>query len=133
MSNETENSNPLEDLYVSKDEVDLEQLRDGLNGVIQIIKETGEPRPQSGFQDLSNKQQFVALLLYRRAAAELGHHEDTEVGAQSSWFTEYIDVDDSRIRQYRGEFEFVENDSDRGGYYIPGFDLDSAIDKIDQE
>ncbi|NLV08190.1 hypothetical protein GOC83_18875 [Haloarcula rubripromontorii] len=133
MNDDSDTNNPLEDLYVSKDEVDFEQLRDGLSGVVQIIKETGEPRPQSDFEGLSNKQQFVALMLYRRAAVELGHLDKDEAGASSGWFNEYIDVDSSRFSHYSSDLDFVENDSERGGYYIPGFDIGEAIDGIENE
>lgn len=131
MSDDTGDDNPLEDLYVSKDEVDFEQLRNSLDGLIQIVKETGEPRPQPEFEDLSNKHQFVALMLYRRAAVELDHYDDDQVGANSNWFAEYIDVDNSRFSHYSSDLAFVENDGDRGGYYIPAFDIGEAIDAID--
>lgn len=133
MSDESAANNPLDDLYVSKDEVDLKQLRDGLEGVIRIIKETGEPRPQDKFKDYSNKQKFVALMLYRQAAVELGHLKEEEVGASSGWLNEYIDVDKSAFSRYSSDFTFVENDSDRGGYYIPGFDIGEAIDELENE
>lgn len=127
---EDDDGDPLEKLHVSKDEINRQQLYEALEGLIQIIEESGDPRPRQSFEDLSNKQRFVALMLYRRAAVELGHLDPEKVGADSSWFTEYVDVDDSRIRQYAGELSFVENEPDRGGYYIPGFGIEAALNLL---
>jgi hypothetical protein len=118
-------------LRIEQDDLDREALLDALQGLIQIIEESGSIRPAGEFSEFSNEEKFVALLLARRAADDLRHID--AIGAESNWFTEYIDVNNSRIRQYAGDHDFVENDSDVGGYHIPGFRIHDAIDVIEQE
>jgi hypothetical protein len=128
-SGEDSNENPLFELEVSQDELNRDALLDPLKGRVQIIKESSELQPADGFSDLSNNERFVTLLLARRAADDLGHID--AVGAESNWFTKLIDVNDSRIRQYAGDFDFIKNDSDIGGYHIPGFRINEAVEVIE--
>lgn len=125
------NENPLTGLEVSKDDLDRNALFNVLDGVVNIVKETGDFQPTSEFSACSNEEKFLMLLFARRAADDLDHLDT--VGAESSWFTQYIDVDDSRIRQYTSNYEFVENDPDAGGYHVPGFRIQEAIDPLEGE
>ncbi|MFC7044614.1 hypothetical protein ACFQH6_03560 [Halobacteriaceae archaeon GCM10025711] len=128
-----ESENPLERLHVDADQINRELLADALEGVIGIDEDSGEAKHLAGYTDLDNIEKFVARLLYRVAAVDLGHFEDDEVGAESGAFGDVVGVDDSTIRQYVGKLDFVENESERGGYYIPGYSLEAAVEFLQQE
>lgn len=123
----------MENLYVDGDEIDRDILFDALDGVIGIDRDSGDPKLLSEFHELDNKQKFVSLLLYRRAALALGELEEDEVGNSSAEFANIIGIDDSTIRRYVGELSFVENDESKGGYYLPGYNLQVAVDFVAKE
>lgn len=123
----SEKPNPLEDLYVDTDEINRERIRDALTDLIGIDQETGDPLFYDGFAELTTKQKFAGLLLYRRALLLLNNIEEKELGKGSSYFAELIDVDDSTIRHAANDAEYTENRNERGGYYIPTHRIDIAI------
>lgn len=129
---ESEESNPLEDLYVDTDEINQEHIRNVLTDLIGIDQETGDPLFHDGFAELTTKQKFAGVLLYRRALLLLNDIEEKEVGKGSSYFGELVDVDDSTIRHVANDAEYIENRNERGGYYIPTHRIDTAIQLLQQ-
>jgi hypothetical protein len=125
---DSQKENPLEELYVDTDEFDRERIKKALDGIVGIDPDTGNPRFYEGFDDLTTKEKFVALLLYRRALDSLNDlNEDEDMGEGSSYFAELINVDSSTIRHKVGELDFVEKDNERGGYFIPAHNLRRAV------
>lgn len=120
---------PLEKVLVDKDSVDRRRLADGIEGIIGVDDPTGEPTPLSEYHELSNKQQFVAQLLARRAAVALDRLDDDQLGITSADAEDILPVSESTIQNY-GSTDFVQNDSEQGGYYIPAYSLDQAIEFI---
>lgn len=133
MSEDDEAGSPLEDLYEDKDAVNQKRLRDTLKDVIGVDKDTGEPIFHEAYHELSNKQQFVAQLLYRSGAVALGELSEEEHGAGSTTFAENLEVSSSAVNNYASDLPFVENDEERGGYIVPGYAIDRAIAYIEPE
>ncbi|QKY18641.1 hypothetical protein [Halorubrum sp. CBA1229] len=133
MSECDKEDSPLEDLYEDKDAVNQQRLRDALKDVIGVDKDTGDPIFHEAYHELSNKEQFVAQLLYRSGAVALGELSDEEQGAGSATFAENLEVSSSAVNNYASELQFVENDEERDGYIIPGYAIDRAISYIETE
>jgi hypothetical protein len=123
-------SDPLERIVADKDEVDRERLADVIDGIVNVDNDSGEVIVRSGYHDLDNKPKFVARLLASRAALELGFIDEDEVGASSGELAERMEPAESTIQNY-GNLDFVDNDGDRGGYYIPGHSVGLAIEFLE--
>lgn len=129
-----EESNPLEDLYVDASVIDQERIRDALADLIAIDRETGNPRFYQEFETLDTKQRFTAVLLYRRALAALDDlEEDEEVGKESGYFADLLDVDGSTIRHNVGDLDFVTNEDKQGGYHIPAHNIKRAVEYLQED
>lgn len=133
MSGSDEEDSPLEDLYEDKDAVNQQRLRDALKSVIGVDKNTGDPIFHEAYHELSNKEQFVAQLLYRSGAVALGELSEEEQGAGSATFAENLEVSSSAVNNYASELQFVENDEERNGYIIPRYAIEKAIAYIEPE
>lgn len=125
--------NPLEDLYEDRDEIDRERLGEALKGIIGIDQESGDPIFHEQYYDLGNKEQFVALLLYRSAAEELGELDSNNQSESHEYFSQFLEVSGSAVRNYAGDLPFVESSPERGGYIIPDYSIAQAIDYIESE
>lgn len=133
MSESDEEDSPLEDLYEDKDAVNQQRLRDSLKDVIGVDKDSGDPIFHEAYHELSNKQQFVAQLLYRSGAVALGELPEEEQGAGSATFAETLEVGSSAVNNYARNLQFVENDEERDGYIVPGYAIEKAIAYIEPE
>lgn len=122
-----DDTDPLERVVVDKDEVNRERLADAIEGIMGVDEDSGEPVPLSGYHDLDNKPKFVARLLARRAAFALDFIDEDEVGDSSGGFAERMEPSESTIQNYGG-LDFVDNDDENGGYYIPGYSVDAAVE-----
>lgn len=129
MSDETD---PLQRIVVNKDEVNREQLADAIEGIMGVDNESGEPVPISEYHELGNESKFVARLLARRAALALEFIEESELGASSSELAGRMEPSDSTIQNYGG-LDFVDNEDDHGGYFIPGYAVETAIEYLEDE
>ena len=123
---DSSDADPLERVVVDKDEVDRERLADAIEGIIGVDDSSGEPVPLDGYYELDNKSRFVARLLARRAALALDFIDEQELGDSSSGFADRMEPTDSTIKNY-GALEFVENESEYGGYHIPAYGIERAI------
>jgi hypothetical protein len=118
-------ADPLEGLYMSGEDFDRERLFNTLSGIIGIDEESGEPVFLDSYFDLSNKERFVAQLLYRRAATSLGDLD--EEGTSASEYAEALDSSESAVQNYNSDLQFVESDEERGGYVISAHSVGAAI------
>ena len=132
MSSEDDNTeDPLEKIVENKDEINRERLANAIDGIVHVDRESGEAIIRDGYSDLGNEEKFVARLLARRAAVELEYIDPDEIGASSSEFAERMDPKESTIQNYGG-LDFVDNDADRGGYYIPNQSVGLAISYLEE-
>lgn len=129
MSEKTD-SDPLQRVVVDKDEINRERLADGIEGIVGVDDETGQPVPLSDYHDLGNEAKFVARLLARRAALALDFIDEGELGVSSGDLADRMEPSNSTIQNY-GSLEFVENDEEHGGYYIPGYAVGTAIEYLE--
>lgn len=129
LSEPVTDGNPLKELETSHDDFDRDSVVRVLDGVVQIAD--GDVQPDSEFAPLNTTHQVITLLLGRRAATDLGHLGDA--GAPASWLSEFADVTDSRIRQITNDLDFVQNGADTGGYQIPGYRVQEALDCLEAD
>ncbi|MFO7791945.1 MAG: hypothetical protein R6W73_03045 [Candidatus Saliniplasma sp.] len=121
---------PLTNLYVEKDEVDRLRLFLALKNYIGIDKSTGEPVFLEEFYDLSNKKKLVIYLLYRRAARALNLIKDHEMGIGIRDLSKILQIDYHKVKELVSEVEMVEKEKNKGRYYIPGDNLEEAINML---
>jgi|GEM_PF-2143880 len=121
---------PLERIVVDRDQMDRERLASSIEGVVAVDRESGEPVTRSEYHDLDNKPRFVARLLARRAAFELGYTDESEIGRTSAELDAKMEASGSTIQNYGGE-SFVENDDEYGGYHVPGHSVGLAVEFLE--
>lgn len=122
---EAGDEDPLEDLERDKEAFERERLRDALQGVIEIDKATGAPIFLERFQQRTNKEKFVSLLLYRAALVKLGHVDEEAQAEDAEDFALDLPVAASTVKGYARDLDFVEADD---GYYVPDRLIPDAID-----
>lgn len=123
--------NPLEELYVDESDINRERLSEALKDKIGIDQEKGSSVILSGFSDLTQSEKVFAFLLYRRAAFELDHLEEDELGVTSSELSEGTGVPEGTLRRTCSESNWIQNEEDKGGYFIPSFAIAQAVEEID--
>ncbi|RDZ33916.1 MULTISPECIES: hypothetical protein [unclassified Haloferax] len=128
-----DNADPLEGLYMNRDDFDRERLFSALSEIVGIDEETGSPVFLEPYYNLSNKERFVAQLLYRRAATSLGELGEDKEGANASEYAESLESSKSAVQNYGSELSFVESDDERGGYVISDHSVGAAIQFLEDE
>lgn len=129
----SDDEDPLESLEMDRKAYDRKRLAGVLEGIIAIDQESGDPIKLNHFKGLDSRRQLTAMLLAKRAAHELGHISEAELGMKSSELDNHVDVASSTIRLYaREKLSFIENDSVYGGYYIPQHQIAKAIDFVEE-
>ena len=125
--------NPLETLYVDKDEINKERLTNALKGKIGMDRETGDPYFMGEYGKLSNKQKIIAYLLYRKALVSLKKITEDDEGVSSKMISEDTGSKYQTVRGWLAKMDYVENDKKRGGYYVPNYAMEEAIEVIEDE
>lgn len=128
--NPSDEDDPLEELYEDGNEINRKRLAEALQGIITVDRETGDPIYKSGYKSLSNKEKFLAQLLFRRAALALGEIDEEKLGIRSSEAAENVSSSASAVQNYVSDLDFVKTDDDLGGYILPGYALEEAIEFI---
>jgi len=116
------------DLVRSRYEFDSNRLNQELDGVVYIVRESKEIAPGPEFPD-NRGEQITALLLARMVAYNREFCEDP--GVDKSWLEEQ--GDHSVTPHQLEKIDFVFENSDEGGYYIPGFRIEEALKYLDSE
>ena len=120
---------PLHELVHSRYEFDEQLLARELNDIVYLVSETEEIAKGPDFPSENQEKKIVALLLGRVAAYNLGFSET--LGAEKSWIDGRMEGVTSSGALDR--ISFVFNDTDEGGYYIPGFRVGDALDFLTTE
>lgn len=124
---------PLEDLVVDKSEVNRKRLSEALNGIlaVDVNSDTPEIIFRQGFNELETRGQITALLLGRKVMVLLGGLDESEEGLTSAEISKYLDIAASTVRLYtRDKLTFVSNKEAKGGYFVPNYNVNTAIDAI---
>lgn len=119
--------NPLESLERTDGDFDRQGVFQAIDGVIQIVED--EVQPGGDFPTLDTENKVVSLMLGRLASADLGYLD--ELGASSSWFGNHAGVTSARIRQIAGDTAFIQNDDTIGGYHIPTYRVQEALESLE--
>lgn len=133
MSDKNTADDPLADLYEDGTTFNRSRLANSLKGIIGIDEESGEPIYKKGYQKLSNKEKFVAQLAYRKAAVALDEIDENDIGISSGEAAKNMGVSKSTVQNYPGKLEFVETERELGGYYLPNYGIEGAIDMLSSE
>jgi len=116
---------PPSDLVRSRYAFDSAQLSQELAGVVYIERESRGIVPGPEFPN-TREYQIIALLLGRMAAYDGGFCEDP--GVNESWFDDWVNT--AGIQSEIAHLDFIFENPDEGGYYIPGFRLEEAIEYL---
>lgn len=116
---------PLKNLYVDKDEVDRMRLFYSLKNYIGIDKSTGDPVFLEKYYELKDENKIIIYLLYRKAAAALG--ELKEIGMSIRDISKELNMEYTKVKDKINEISCIERDKNKGKYYIPGHNLESAL------
>lgn len=116
---------PLADLVRSRYEFDEQRLARELDGVVHIVQEDKQVVKGSNFPSTKDKE-ITALLLGQLAAYKQGYYE--MLGVDKSWVSDR--ARSSIVTQNIESLAFVFKDDEEGGYYIPGYRVDEALNKL---
>jgi hypothetical protein len=125
MSSKTD---PLESLVVSQTEVATDAIASVLQGLVSIVKETGEVMPIAGFAGLDVNSKILAYLLGLRAAVILGLGR--QMSATAEEVADTVGVDPQRAREYlsRAKRKFLLKTTD--GWQLPVVRVSAACDEL---
>lgn len=126
----TKEDDPLERLELDKNSIDREKLAEALEEYIGIDKETADPVFRAKYGSLSDKQKIVAYLLYRKAVVALGKEPEDEEGVESRQISDQTGVNYNTARGTLSREDYIENDKENGGYLIPGYSMNDAIEVL---
>src|ERR1019366_6187201 len=89
----------LELLVVSQETIATDTVAEALQGLVSIVRETGEVMPSAAFNKLDTNRKILTYLLGLRACAllELGHKRVT---ASVEEIADVVGVDVQRAREY---------------------------------
>ncbi len=124
---------PLKNLYVDKDDIDRLRLFLSLKDYMGIDKETGEPVFYEPYYNQNNEEKIILYLLYRRAAAALGHIDKSKIGIGARDLANRLNLEYEEVRDLLSEISSVNNDESRGRYYIPGDKIEESLHEVGHE
>lgn len=116
---------PLADLVRSRYEFDEQRVAQELDGVIHIVQEDEDVVKGTNFPS-AKANEITALLLARLAAYTQGYCET--IGVDLSWVADRAET--NILRNDIEDLPFVIQADDEGGYYIPGYRVDEALNKL---
>jgi hypothetical protein len=93
----TSENSALSELLVSQDSIATDAVAHALQGLISIVKETGEIVANPPFENLDYNSKILAFLLGRRAAVLLGLTND--VAADADAIAAFVGLEPQRARE----------------------------------
>jgi len=118
---------PLSEMYTDERPHDREQAVETLSDFVQVDQDTGEPVPQSEFQDATLEKRIVALLLYRQIAAELGELGEDEIPVDQEWLKTKANAEHTVPGTW--DLEFIRETKD--GHKTPPHSVDAALEYLE--
>lgn len=119
---------PSPDLVRSRYEFDSSRLNQELDEVVVIERESKEIVPGPKFPNMRDDQ-ITALLLARMVSYNREFCE--ELGVDKSWFGNW--VNHTVTPAVLDSLDFIFKNSDEGGYYIPGFRVEEALESLEPD
>lgn len=120
----------LEGLIVDKSKINKKRLREGLENIINIDGDTGEP-VFLDFHSLTTKDKVIAYLLYRKAAGLLDLLDGETERISSRTISEEIGVNYNTTRSTLSRLNFISRSDE--GYWIPNYNLETSLEEIKDE
>lgn len=118
--------NPLESLVSSRYDFDRSYVAETLERKITIVDEEQDVQAGPEFFDMTAKQQVVALAIGRLVGYDLGYVDN--VGENGSWYEDRSTYSSDRVQKQLDNRDFIMKDFSLGGYYIPGYQTEHAIE-----
>lgn len=113
---------PLNELVRSRYVYDEQQVAEALDQTVYLVREDESIATGPQFESYNKDQQITALLLGQMAAYTHSYAETP--GVEKKWLDEHID---GAVGTHPSTLSFVVSDSQEGGFYIPGFNIEEAI------
>jgi hypothetical protein len=119
----------LDSLVVSQEMIATDTVAEALQGLVSIVKETGEIMPTTAFNQLDTNRKILTYLLALRACALLGLGHK-RVSASVEEMSDVVGVDVQRAREYlsRLKGKFLQKTAD--GWQLPQTRIPAACDEI---
>ncbi len=121
---------PLKNLYVDKDRVDRLLLFVALKNYLAIDKNTTSPVYLKEYYELNDKDKIIVHLLYRRALVALDRIPGDDIGVSIRDLSNELDMDFDYVKTTLTKIKCVENDMNKGRYFIPGKNVKKATQEI---
>ena len=118
----------LDDAFV-EDDPDEEKIAQIINERVKIIKERGEIRGDKKFEQMDRGEQTICCIAAVSAMELKGLREDKKIGP--SELADICPIPQGTLKPKLQEIEVLEKDD--GEYYLPGYNLDKAIDILEDE
>jgi hypothetical protein len=124
-----EHKNDLSALVISQEEIATDTVAKALQGLVTLVKETGEVMPSAAFNQLDNNRKILTYLLGLRACALLGLG-NKRVAASAEEIAGVIGADVQRARELlsRLKGKLLQKTSD--GWQLPAPRITAACDEI---
>lgn len=119
----------LDDAFVD-DDPDEEKLAEIVNGRVKIITQKGQIRSGQKYDDMTADQKIICCMAAVRAM-ELREVIDS-MKMSPSELANICPVPKGTIQPKINSINVLENDGD-GNHYLPGYNLDKAIEMLEVE
>ncbi len=113
----------LDDVFV-EDDPDEEKLADIVNGRVKIITEKGQIRADKKFEEMSRREQSLCCMAAVSAMDLRGIRDEKKIGPSA--LGEICPIPASTLKSKLNDLDPLENEN--GEYYLPGYNLDKAVD-----
>jgi hypothetical protein len=121
--------NDLQGLVVSQDDIATDVVAKALQGLISIVKETGEILPSASFDALDNSRKILVYLLGLRACALL-NLGDKRLHASPDEIADFIGVTPQRAREYLSRLKGKYLLKSTEGWQLPSSRISATCSEI---
>ena len=124
-----EHKNDLSSLVVSQEAIATDTVAKALQGLVTLVKETGEVMPSAAFNKLDNNRKILTYLLGLRACALLGLG-NKRVAASAEEIAGVIGADVQRARELLSRLKGKLLQKTPDGWQLPAPRITAACDEI---